>query len=451
MYQKPASDSPHIVALNEMENEADVYAYVSENLNQMADQGFFGINMDRSSIAQVAARSNGVFLWASLLLRYLSSPSLSPDERREALEQAHLLEGLEALYHNILSLLSRRNQREKLVAIDIFRWLSLSIRRLCIPGIQVALAITPGQPTTEDQYFAEFNQSIPHLTGGLVEITDCSVLFTHRSVKEYLQSPLCQDSEFSIHDESTVHAHLAAKCIYFLANNVPKRPLHRLQHYSRPAAPNRFTTNSGTLFRTSQTDDSEYKSMSSGSAFDTDGIGPPTPDNSRTTPTPAFFDNDIPFLRYAALCWPIHLTRALSNVAPQIASVTDTTISPLQHAPWLPALLDLLTDRLAVTAWVEASWRYSLPPNISRLIPLLVNLKSEIPPATIQGRELRWVVSGLRQLSDALVELREGYGTTVGENPSLLWQGTAQTTQGTFWPVWDELRGVAYVEGERRL
>lgn len=432
-YQKWASDSPHIVALDETQNAADIDSYVTENLNRLADQGFFGISMDRSLINQVAGRSNGVFLWASLLLKYLQSPGLSSDERRSALEQTHLLEGLEALYRGILTMLDRRNEREKRVAVDVFRWLSLSIRRLCMAGMQAALAITPGQPTTSDQYLSNFVESIPHLTGGLVEVTDCSVQFTHRSVKEYLQSPEFQDSDFSLFDESTMHAHLAARCISFLANDVPKRPLHRLQPYIRPTSPH--ATGSGTSFRTERSGDSGYKSMSS--ASDTDGVAT---ESSRTTPT--CFDDDIPFLRYSSLCWPVHLTRALSNPRPRPDPIVHSNTSPFLRTPWLPALSQFLTDRTAVTAWVEASWRYSLPPNISRLIPLLLIIKSEIPPATVEGRELRWVVHGLRQLSDALNELKGDYGTTLRDNPSLIWQWNIQAaTEEAFWPVWDERRG----------
>ena len=428
MYQKWASDAPHIISLEETQNAADIYCYVTENLNSMADQGFFGISMDRSLINKVTSRANGAFLWASLLLKYLQSPGFTPDERRAALEETCCLEGLEVLYHRILAVLDRQNEREKKVAVYAFRWLSLSIRRLCIPGSQVALAIIPGQPTTEDQYLSNFSESIPYLTGGLVEVTDCSVLFTHRSAKEYLQSPQCQDSVFSLFDESSVHAHLAARCISFLANDMAKRPLHRLQPYVRDSGPP--ITGSGTSVQTERSGDSGYKSMSSASSSvpENDGVAP----NKGARGMPACFDDDIPFLRYASLFWPIHLTRALT-----LASLPESAPIPTssRSAPWLPALSHFLTDRLAVTAWVEASWRYSLPPNISRLVPLLSELKSQLPPATAEGRELRWVIGGLRQLSDALVELKSEFATTLGENPSLIWQGNIRG-----WPVWDERR-----------
>jgi hypothetical protein len=84
-YQRWASDSPYIFRLGEGSNSRDIETYLSENLNRMADQGFFGISMDRSVITQVSSRACSMFLWASLLLKYLQSPGLTPDERRTVL------------------------------------------------------------------------------------------------------------------------------------------------------------------------------------------------------------------------------------------------------------------------------------------------------------------------------------------------------------------------------
>lgn len=435
-YQKWASDSLHIVRLHAQHNAADIETYVTENLNRLADQGYFGVGMDRSLISHVATRSNGSFLWASLLLKYLQAPELSPNERRVSLEQAHLLEGLDSLYRLVLITLDRKNSRDKSTAADIFRWLALSIKRLCVPKLQTALAVMSEQPIEEDQLLLNLPDNIPSLTCGLVEVTNCSVLFSHRSVKEHLQSAEFQDSDFSLFDESLAQAHLAARCLSYLANNVPKRPLQRLQPYIRPAIPLQ-TPSSGISIRTGSSRDSGYKSMSS--ASDTDGVGL---DHPQQVPT---FDANMPFLRYAALCWPVHLTRALSNPPSRSNTTNQRSSDPFSQTPWLPALSQFLTQRSTVTTWVEASWRYSLPPNLSRLIPLLINIKSEIPPATIEGRELRWVVHGLRQLSDALNELRGDYGATLRDNPSLIWQWNIQAaTEGGFWPVWDERRGCVH-------
>lgn len=437
-YQKWASDAPHILSLSAELNKEDIESYLTENLNRMADQGYFGISMDRSLIPQIASRSNGMFLWASLLLRYLQSPGLSPNERHTVLEQAHQLEGLGSLYRHILAMLDLRPQKERQVVANIFRWLSLSIHRLDIPTLQTALAVNPGKLTTESSYVSNFADSIPRLTCGLVEVTASRVVFSHRSAREYLESPDFQDSEFSLFDDSIPHAHLAARCLSYLANDVPKRPLARLPLHTRPT-PISFATSSGISMRTSKSGDSGYKSMSSASdseGFPTYASASTSSANTPQLPLAAAFDAELPFLRYASLCWPIHLTRALSNFTCRPRAATRQTSDQFEQTPWLPSLSAFLTDRGAVTTWIEASWRYNLPPNLSRLVPLLDALKNQIPPATVEGRELRWVVHGVRELSEALNELKEEYGTTLRENPDLIWQWRGASE------VWRQANGV---------
>lgn len=437
-YQKWASDSPHILKLSDEHNAGDIRAYVISHLDELADQGFFGINMDRSIFEQVATRSNGTFLWASLLLKYLGSPDLSPEKRRSLLEQSSLLEGLEPLYNGIFGVLERKSGRDKQLAVDVMRWLSLSIRRLCVPGLQIALRFDSKRTSVDEVNLVKLADSLTRSTCGLVEISNCDVTFTHSSVKEYLQSSACRSPEFSLLDESAVHGHLAARCLSFLTNEVPKKPLQKLQPYIRPAPPS--ATHSGLSIRTGSSRDSGYKSMSSSS--DTDGM----PADIQQTPV---FDANIPFLRYATLCWPIHLTRALSSDSAatfNLASPTSPSSPNISRISWLPALSNFLADRMALTTWTEASWRYNFPPNLSRLLPLLANLKSELPPATVDGKDLRWVVHGLRESSEALNELREQGGTRLRENPSLIWQWATEEGQAQFWPLWDTGRGCAILE-----
>lgn len=437
-YQKWASDSPHILYLSDGQNEVDIESYITSHLNQLADQGYFGINMDRSLFQDVASRSNGMFLWASLLLKYLGSTSLAPEERRSILEHSNLLQGLEPLYNGIFSTLDKKIGRDKNLAVDVIRWLSLSIRRLCVPGLQVALRFDLKRANGEGVNLTKLTESLTRSTCGLVEIANCNVTFTHSSVKEYLQSSACQSPDFSLLDESAAHGHLAARCLTFLASEIPKKPLQRLQPYIQPAAP--LATHSGLSIRTGSSRDSGYRSMSSSS--DTDGI------SSETAPAPAF-DANIPFLRYATLCWPIHLTRALSGIRTPNSlptSPSSPSADSPSHIPWLSPLSNFLANRIAITTWAEASWRYNFSPNLSRLLPLLINLKSEIPPATVDGRDIRWTVQGLRDSSDALNELREKWGARLRENPSLIWQWKDEEGQPGFWPRWDEGRGCVIFE-----
>jgi hypothetical protein len=441
-YQKWASDAPHILPLNSQHNENAIEAFVAHNLSQMADQGYLGIGMDRTLISKVAQRSNGMFLWASTLLNYLHSPALSPDDRQGILQNVQSLQSLEAIYGHILRTLSYRPNHEKRIVADVFRWLSFSVHRLCISALRSALASSADLAENEDSFPTDLLQALPQLTCGLVEVTDHSVTFAHPSVHNFLQSAASQGSEFSLCDESSVHAHLTARCLSHLAQDVPKRPLGGLSPHIRPMIP-MIPTSSGASYRTSKSGDSGYKSLSSSegeNAFPHAAITSHHVNASTTSIRTIPFDTNLPFLRYASLCWPIHLSRALasSHNHPYVIP----TPGPFSSVPYLPALSSFLRSRLAVAAWVEASFRYSLPPTLTRLVGPLSDLKGEIPPATIEGKELRLVVNELKILSERLVELKREFATSLRENPSLIWQ-MGGTVGEDFWPIWDGSMGMA--------
>jgi hypothetical protein len=364
-------------------------------------------------IPRLLGKANGSFIWASLLLKYLQLPVFTPDERQRLIQNIDKLNSLDSLYQHILGTLESRRDDEKSIVASIFRWVSLSINRMCTEGFQKAVLTTPGQQTKDLPPLSSFLDSIGPLTCGLVEVTQCSVVFAHHSVAEYLHSSACQNSSFSLFDENSSHAHLAAQCLSFLAYDVPKRPLGRLRPHIR-SAPTSITASSGTSMLTSISEDSGYKSISSASG--SNGLFSPTYTltllpPSHSAPPMRDFDADLPFLRYASLCWPIHLSRALSK---------PLSIHPLKRPPYLSLLATFLADRKAVTAWAEASWRYSFPPNLSRLVPLLAELEACADPGIRE--ELGRVVRGVREVSAALNELKEEFGTALRADPGLVWR-----------------------------
>ncbi|KAH7359977.1 hypothetical protein BKA66DRAFT_426346 [Pyrenochaeta sp. MPI-SDFR-AT-0127] len=431
-YQKWASDAPHILSLTRERNEATIESYVTLELNRMADQGFFGISMDRTLIPQVARASNGEFLWASMLVKFLQSPALSSSERHAILQNIQSLEGLETLYCNMLIVLGRRPLHEKRIIADTFRWLSFSINHLSSSALRAALC-TFDSNSAGESYPTDVIDALSELTCGLLHVENNAIVFAHRSIREHLQAPLSQDSEFSLYDESSVHEHLAARCLSYLAHDVPKRPLGGLQPYSPPIQSTN-STGSGASLRTSKSGDSGYKSLSSSDEVnhaanveDHNHHNNASTTSIRTIP----FDTHLPFLRYAALCWPIHLSRALSDSYCQ----PQNNLLPTS-VPYLGALSAFLTSRIAVTTWVEASFRYNLPPTLTRLVGPLSDLKGEISPTTGAGKDLRLVVTELRELSERLVELKRDYTPILRDNASLIWQ-MESSDEKEYWPVWE--------------
>jgi hypothetical protein len=434
-YQKWASDAPHIFPLKSQHNAVAIEKYLTPELNRLADQGFFGISMDRMLIPQFAQVANGEFLWASMLLKFLHSPMISPEERLAVLTNIQSLKGLGSLYHTMLDALARHSQQKKRVITSSFRWLSHGIHHVEPAALQAALC-THDADASETSHTTDIFNALDELSCGLLIVMDGAVSFAHESVRDYLQCSASCTSEFSLYDESGVHAHLAADCLSYLAYNVPKRPLGVL-HPHNPPTPPTASASSGASQRTNASGDSGYKSLSSSDGDNNHPVAPviPTPRNSsransiRTVP----FDTHLPFLRYAVLCWPIHLSRALI-----LSSHPSTTASTADTLAYLPALSAFLSSRLTVTLWVEASFRYNLPPTLTRLVGPLSDLKGEISPSTVKGRELRLVVNEMRFLSERLVGLKREYEGMMRRNPSLIWQ-MDEPGGDAYWPVWEDV------------
>ena len=143
-------------------------------------------------------------------------------------------------------------------------------------------------------------------------------------------------------------------------------------------------------------------------------------------------DRQLCVLREAVISWSIYLGRALSPFFSCSLSASADTLASL------PALRGLAACRVAVTAWVEASFRYNLPPTLTRLVGPLSDLKGEISPTTVEGRELRLVVNEMRALSERLVDLKRECEGALRRNPSLIWQMDGPGGDA-YWPVWEEI------------
>jgi hypothetical protein len=432
-YQRWASDAPHIIPLDCQHNVKSIESFLSQSLSNMADQGYLNMPIGPTLVSHVAQRSDGVFLWASLFLKYLRLPTFLPDERLAIIQNVQMLQGLEALYNHIFEDFGRRQAYERRIVADVVRWLTFPVHRLCTSALRTALTVSIDMAMNEDSLHIDVLQALPELTCGLIETSGDSVSFAHPSVREYLQSSASLGSEFSLYDESSVHAHLTARCLSYLAHDVPKRPLGGLSPRMQPMIPV-HPTSSGASYRTSKSGDSGYKSLSSSDSDN--AFTHPHPPNSSTPNIRAIpFDTNLPFLRYASLCWPIHLSRALAPTHNNHHYIIPCP-GPFEAVPFIPPLSAFLSSRIAVTAWVEASFRYSLPPTLTRLVGPLADLKAEISPATIEGKELRLVLDQLNILSERLMELKRGHATSLRENPSLIWQ-IGDTVGDDYWPVWD--------------
>lgn len=465
------------IQLNPAENKSSIRVFLGNCFDIMACEGLFAdVKISDALLDDVASRSDGMFLWARLLVNYLESPALSPHERLNVLQQAKLLEGLRGLYNRILLTMRASNPKQSQVAASIFKYVSGSVYPLSPTELHIALAIEPGRRTDDLYLLSNFPQCVRKITCALVDVnTDEGFNFIHLSLKEYLETdPEC-NVMFSLRDPADLHHFLAVRCLTHLLYDIPELPLRGLQREISLETHAVNMVSCGTEARLEHT---------------------LTPSESRT-----FIQKKFPFIKYAALCWLYHLLRFLSaQSASEIvlrdnrASVDDGKPSvrgdgygveshhrrrkrkrlamdddgssgeedseyrtanaealgcrrclPVKpsagEAPrsravgWITLLAQFLVRRLTVTTWVEASWSFGFRPLLTDLVPLVEDLCTSYSIDSLEGREIWWIHTGVRQLAAALEYLYRKYGPMMEANPTLIWQEhIKEMVDPNFWP-----------------
>lgn len=298
-----------LIRLNTTENRDDIESFLRLQIDRLADHGLLGHQQpDPGMPAQLAKRSEGMFLWPTVLVRYLHCPALSPDERNHILSNASLLQDMAQLYNHILGTLQNRYERQRQVAVSIFRWTAFSLYNLGPEELQTAIAIQPGTHTDSGRLLSDWPMCIQQLTCSLMEVdSDNVVSFIHLSFKEFLEHhPHC-NPYFSLRNPQTVHKFLATSCISYLVRDILEEPLRK------PEPREDIDRNCGFQARV-------QTQLSSA--------------DIRRHALKRF-----PLLKYAALCWATHLGRALP--APSMPSLQSEPRAQYQRRGQPPRVLPL--------------------------------------------------------------------------------------------------------------
>ncbi|KAL9095673.1 MAG: hypothetical protein Q9165_002105 [Trypethelium subeluteriae] len=142
---KRLSESVLTVALKNEQNLEDIRRYLRQPISDMIDDGTLPEELEvESTVEKISNRANGMFLWASLFIEYLSlaAPALTMSQRRRVIEDLSRLEGLDTLFGEIMQVLSRKYSGEARVNVQhLFQWVVCSLRPLLVTELKFAMAI----------------------------------------------------------------------------------------------------------------------------------------------------------------------------------------------------------------------------------------------------------------------------------------------------------------------
>jgi hypothetical protein len=268
-------------------------------------------------VSRICKRSRSMFLWANLMIGYLSSDFLTPADRHEAITELNSFESLELMYLRILeSIKSQCKGKKAWVNVQrLFQWVSMARRPLQVDELREAIAIEIGKPMVKNRYLPKFRTTLTKMSGALIEITsEETVRFIHLSVLEFLAEAM--ESTSSIHGAETspllivpqtLHCSISAECISYLIHSVSN------QH---PRGSPRLKLEPRKLLKRS------------------------------------------PMALYATHYWASHAYEALAV----IRTTNTATISLIDF------ITKFISNKVAVTAWTEACWTFGSPPDLCGLL-----------------------------------------------------------------------------------
>jgi hypothetical protein len=450
--------------LTSSRNYQDIRMLLESYLESMSERGLLpAYHSQLNLVDSIASRSNGMFLWVTLLLNYVSCSVLSPAERLQGLQEANMLEGLEKMYERILQVIESRYIRERKFVFQILNWMLIAYRRMTFGEIHIALAIRQGCPTTEDSYIVDFEQTLSASSLGLIEVNAGQVQFIHTSVKDYLAAADPSKTTFKAM-KSEAHLSMSSVCLSYLTYDMPTTPLSwhsetatsalphvrsALQQFQRgtsrihksdPLGPSEEEVKTE-FRRILEADFAENALVLRQTSSGTSG-GPPESSTRKEAESAelelqlkrrAEIESHFQLIGYAARHWQDHALDSLSGYHLPLTSADFAACND-----FLSLLSTFMLDRKLVTTWVEACSFYGFIPSVQSLVGPLSRLGYHHRVPGPAQREFFWMCSGLRQLAAALHDLSATHAGLLKKKPSAIWSNAIRaSTDANFWPMWE--------------
>ena len=220
-------------------NEDDVRLFIATEVNKRFASGKLkvpDVGLIDLTISKLVARADGLFLQASLLLKFVFAGNTSRSIRKALTE---LPNGLESIYENVLRRTTSQNPRHINEIKRSLQWLSMSFLPLTPKGLVEAAAIDPDDAFLDPEACMDEADLIGMLSSlVLVDWTHTPpvVGLAHQTVLEYLQSQSILQSDMSQYhiNARTTHRYLAETSIQYLLFPESAKTLMQAAHCRPP-------------------------------------------------------------------------------------------------------------------------------------------------------------------------------------------------------------------------
>ncbi|RAR02007.1 hypothetical protein DDE83_008718 [Stemphylium lycopersici] len=390
-----------ILTIDRLRNAEDLEVYFETHLTSLIDLGVLPSSADNEQLTRNLLKgADGMFQWARLMISHLKSEGLSPWQRLGIIEGLTTPEKLEDVYVRSLGLLSKKAPSERSLARKLFGWLTFAEHPITTHELQDILTPSPDKapdnslgicPRPEEEEFSDFEGTTIILSGSLIEKRSFPnslpiYAFIHKSVHDFFRSRCgaltATPVDYFLPSSFRIHAELAFQCLSYIRYRIPGAPL------------------SGNMFKPAQI---------------------------------SALNRLRPFVSYAALHWPYHLSQtsnlaALSDINHFVGcqDVIEDTLSVIGN---------FLLNKLLPMVWVELKYTFEKE---SRKHDVLH--KAMIDWALwIQTCELGWLSNDLQNVPPAVIAFTEDlstlhqfWGDTLIDGPHHIWQDVTAFTSSSF-------------------
>ncbi|KAH8675241.1 hypothetical protein BX600DRAFT_431834 [Xylariales sp. PMI_506] len=358
----------------EFQNHApssDIRLYVEAQVEDMVDNYMLPANSDaRKIVRQLVARSEGMFLWARLMVVFLSSPALTKKERLETIMDS-TPDGLENMYKRIHARIMSQDRPGQDLATRAFTWIVFwgSVHQFAAPELMQALFENGWDDTRQ-----AFETALILSCCSLIE-TDANGCYRliHFSALEYVRASttLTMLNGASLRplimDQTVAICTFTQQYIGYLMNHVPAQPL------------------SGSM-----------------------GI-----DHGQDVIAERY-----PLLRRASLDWPWLAIALLNSGMDQPANLISRTKTAIER---------YLRARISLTVWIEAAYRFVEPEST---FESQLHTWQSIRQRT-RGNDP--IMDDIKELLRDLVNLDRDWGNRLSATPSAIWDDVTVFSKSRFW------------------
>ena len=189
-----------MIALNKASVTQDIETFLTRRIEDLQTEGLI---LDDDSVTMILAHlirgADGMFLWARLMTAYLKSPALTPAQRRKAILDINLPEGLERMYERIMRLIHLASSPDQDLASRVFLWLTYAKANLTCAECREAVRQADTGYNRGNEII-EFEHAVIVACAGLVEHkvsttgSESEFRFVHLSVKDYFVISATEES-----------------------------------------------------------------------------------------------------------------------------------------------------------------------------------------------------------------------------------------------------------------